>query len=145
MIFGLDTTLLVEMEVAAHPGHAVARELVASTLAEGHSFALAPQVLAEFIHVVSDARRFERPLDVGRARERAQSWWTATEVTPTFPDEHTVHCFLRWLQEHRLGRKRLLDTLLAATYFTSGVRAMLTTNARDFAVFGCFEIRQPSS
>jgi hypothetical protein len=33
--------------------------------------------------------------------------------------------------------------MLAATYFSNGVRSIVTTNARDFAVFGCFEIVFP--
>lgn len=143
MIHGLDTTLLVQAEVAGHPGHAPARRLLDRLLGDGHSFALAPQVLAEFIHVVTDPKRFERPLAMDAARRRAAQWWSAQEVVPALPDERTVACFLGWLHEHRLGRKRLLDTLLAATYLTNDVRSILSTNARDFAVFGCFEILQP--
>jgi hypothetical protein len=37
-----------------------------------------------------------------------------------------------------LGRKRLLDTQLAATYAAAGVTELLTANSADFAVFGVF-------
>lgn len=140
MIHGVDTTLLVQAEVVAHPGHARARRLVGRLLEDGDSLALAPQVLAEFIHVVTDGRRFERPLSVDAARRRATQWWSAVEVVPTFPDDRTVLRFLGWLEEHGLGRKRLLDTLLAATYFTNDVRSILSTNERDYRVFDCFDV-----
>lgn len=143
MIHGLDTSFLVQLEVAGHPGHAAARRLVEVLLDDGDTLALAPQVLAELIHVVTDPKRFERPLAVGVARERARKWWSAMEVVPVLPDESTVPCFLGWLEEHGLGRKRLLDTLLAATYFTNGVRSIVTTNVRDFRVFGAFDLLQP--
>jgi hypothetical protein len=42
-----------------------------------------------------------------------------------------------------LGRKRLLDTLLAATYHQAGVQSLLTTNPGDFVVFGVFTCVTP--
>jgi predicted nucleic acid-binding protein len=44
---------------------------------------------------------------------------------------------------HRLGRNRILDTLLAATYKTAGIGSVLTTNARDFSVFNAFQLVTP--
>jgi predicted nucleic acid-binding protein len=143
VIHGIDTSFLVAVEVAGHPNHASARRLLDRLLGAGDSFALAPQVLAEFIHVVTDERRFARPLVVRQAHERAERWWTAREVVSAFPGEHTVPMFLAWLREHALGRKRLLDTLLAATYFTNDVPSIVTTNQRDFRVFGRFSVLEP--
>lgn len=140
MIHGLDTSFIVAAEVVDHPGHAAARERLDRVLAKADGLALAPQVLAELVHVVTDGRRFANPLTVAAARDRAERWWNAKEVVPAFPDEHTTPVFLSWHREHELGRKRLLDTLLAATYFTNGVRSILTTDARDFRVFGHFAI-----
>jgi hypothetical protein len=39
---------------------------------------------------------------------------------------------------HQFGRKRILDTMLAATYRNAGVASLLTSNARDFTTFGGF-------
>jgi predicted nucleic acid-binding protein len=144
VIHGVDTTFLVQVEVTTHPDHEAARELRDRLLDDGDGLALAPQVLAEFIHVVTDPRRFERPLSMAAARRRAEDWWAADEVVPTRPNEHTMTLFFGWLREHDLGRKRLLDTLLAATYASNDVRSLLTSNARDFSVFGRFELRRPA-
>jgi hypothetical protein len=62
-----------------------------------------------------------------------------------FPDAAATSQFLTWLQQFSLGRKRLLDTLLAATYRQAGVHSLLTTNAADFAVFGTFTCITPKS
>ena len=140
---GLDTTFLVQAEVQKHPGHDAARDKLDTLLKRGDTLVLAPQVLAEFIHVVTDPRRFSEPLSVGQARSRAEAWWSAREVSHAMPGEESVLLFLRWITEHRLGRKRLLDTLLAATYFSNGVRSILSSNARDYDVFGCFEVVEP--
>ncbi len=42
------------------------------------------------------------------------------------------------MREYQLGRKRVLDTMLAATYRASGVTSLLTLNAEDFELFGGF-------
>ena len=71
--------------------------------------------------------------------------WTASDVVQVFPDAGAVQQFLTWLQQFFLGRKRLLDTLLAATYHQVGIQSILTTNAADFAVFGVFSCITPKS
>lgn len=143
MIHGLDTRIIVAVEVAGHADHRAARELLDRALSAGDGLALAPQVLAELIHVITDGRRFERPLSVSAARERAERWWNAREVVAALPNDHTATLFLGWHREHALGRKRLLDTLLAATYFSNDIQSILTTNARDFRTFGHFTVHEP--
>lgn len=53
MTHGLDLGFLVAAEVAEHSAPADARAKLASFVANGDRFALASQVLAEFIHVVN--------------------------------------------------------------------------------------------
>ena len=52
MTHGIDTDFLVAVEIRNHPCHRQADALLERLLAEGHDFALAPQTLAEFIHVL---------------------------------------------------------------------------------------------
>src|SRR5271155_1704804 len=111
MIHGLDTGFLVAAEVLEHADHVAARNTLARLLAAGDQFAIAPQVLAEFIHIVTDPRRFAQPLDMMTAHRLAEQWWTARQIVPVFPDDDATRQFLAWLQQFVLGRKRLLDTL----------------------------------
>lgn len=140
MIHGIDTDFLVAVEIRDHPFHRDADALLALLLEEGHEFALAPQTLAEFIHVVTDAKRIPEPLEIGDAIARAEHWWQAEEVVRVFPDGHSVSHFLTWMHRYRLGRKRLLDTLLAGTFHGMGIRKLITNNGRDFEALGVFEI-----
>jgi len=140
MTHGLDTSFLVAVEVAAHPEHRRCRARFQKRLRAGERFALAPQVLAEFIHVVTDPRRFSAPLTMPLAVELAELWWNAVEVVRVFPTAESMLHFLGWLREHRLGRKRLLDTLLASTYRAAGVNSVLTLDPGGFEVFGGFVV-----
>ncbi len=145
MTYGLDTTFLIQLEVAGAPGHRFAVAWLQQVIQQQARLALAAQVLTEFIHVASDPARFERALSVSAAVERAQAWWSAQEVTPVHPTDAAVSVFLDWIRKYRLGRKRLLDTMLAATYFAQGVTDIVTTNARDYSIFGVFRVHSPAS
>src|ERR1700730_12584432 len=71
MRHGLDTCFLVAFEAADHPKHADSRALVDQCRSNGDDFALAPQVLAEFVHVLTDHNRFCPALQMVAALERA--------------------------------------------------------------------------
>jgi predicted nucleic acid-binding protein len=140
MTHGVDTDFLVAVEVRDHPFHEVAVALLVRLLDEGHDFALAPQTLAEFLHVVTDSKRMPCPLEMAAAIARATHWWQAAEVIRVFPDAESTSLFLDLLREHRLGRKRLLDTQLAATFRRHGIRRILSNNESDYLLFAGLEV-----
>lgn len=140
-MIGVDTSFLVALAIREHPAHRSSWKLFRSEILGGTAtMAIAAQVLAEFCHVVTDPRRFESPLDMPRALELCEQWWNAQECRPATVDEEVGALFLTWMHRHGLGRKRLLDTLLAATYHLGGVRRLATTDWRDFARYGVFEL-----
>jgi predicted nucleic acid-binding protein len=143
MLHGLDTGFLIAATVSEHAEHNAVRQTLAQLVARGDRIALAPQVLAEFMHVVTDPKRFTQPLSIDEARHIVQQWWTAIEVDQVFTNGAATQQFLAWLQQFSLGRKRLLDTLLAATYHQAGIQSVLTTNPADFAAFGVFNCITP--
>jgi predicted nucleic acid-binding protein len=143
MTYGVDTTFLVEVEATESTGHNAASAWLRTAIRKEDRLALAPQVLAEFVHVVTDSARFNRPLDTSAAVARAAAWWTGAEVRQVYPNEAAIRLFLDWMRQHRLGRKRILDTMLAATYFANGVTEIVTTNARDYAIFGALRAHTP--
>jgi predicted nucleic acid-binding protein len=137
MILGVDTTFLVQVEILEAPEHAAALAyLQREVLEKDVKLALAPQVLAEFVHVVTDPRRWERPLAMEAALVKAQFWWNAEEVERVFPTPEATALFFEWMSRYHLGRKRLLDTQLAATLWSAGIRVLITSNARDYKVLG---------
>ncbi len=143
MIHGVDTSFLVAVELISHSRHTESRRLLTHFSQAGDQFALAPQVLAEFIHIVTDSRRCAQPLNMREAVDRAEALWNAKETVQVFPDAAAVSQFFAWLRQHRLGRKRLLDTIMAATFHVAGIQSVVTLNRSDFELFGCFAIREP--
>lgn len=131
----IDTDFLVRLNIAEHPDRSKALEVRDQHLDAGGRFALTPQVLAEFIHIVTDPRRFERPLAMDTALIRAEKWWNAAEVIHLLPTTEAVTRFLGEMRTGQLGRKRILDTLLASTCLASGVTHLITGNAADYRLF----------
>lgn len=72
------------------------------------------------------------------ALEKSQRWWTSAETEQVMPTPHAMARFHDWMRRHQLGRKRVLDTLLAASFREANITSLLTLNAADFAVFGEF-------
>ena len=103
MIHGLDTGFLVAAEVREHAEDADVQDTLARLLSAGDYIVMAPQVLAEFIHIVTDSRRFAQALDMTAARQLAEPWWTAREVVRVFPDDAETRQFLAWRQQFSRG------------------------------------------
>lgn len=140
-MIGLDTSFLVGLAVREHPSHQACLSLFRDEIVGGTAtMALAPQVLTEFCHVVTDPRRFETPIDMPTALRMCEQWWYAQECRHARPDSEATALFLAWMNEFELGRKRLLDTLLAATYHRAGTERIATSEWRDFSRYGVFEV-----
>jgi predicted nucleic acid-binding protein len=138
---GADTSLLVAHSLVDHPDHGAAERAIRDLLGEGGLLALCPVVIDEFIHVVTDPRRFERALGMPEAIGLAQTWCQSRETLLLHPSDESLRLQLAWLLQFRLGRKRLHDTQIAAIYHLAGIKTVLTSNWRDFGTFGCFEVR----
>lgn len=137
-MIGLDATTLIAHEIREHPLHSKVRNGVRRRVADGDRFGLAEQTLWEFLHVVTDGRRFGRPLDMRDAVDRAERWSRAKEVSHLATTREATDWTLKWMEEFGLGRKRILDTALAATFHVNGVTRVATANASAFQVFGVF-------
>lgn len=138
-MLGIDTSALVAFELVVHPEHDRVVQLLRTEHDRGEEFALTVQILAEFLHIATDGRRFATPLSMATALQRME-WWASADNAVMLESEATVvPQFLDWMNAHRLGRKRILDTLLAATFKSHGVRRIVTLNPDDFRVFWEFE------
>ncbi len=139
MIAGIDTDFLVRASLPAHPGHGAAIQARDQHLQAENNFALAPQVVAEFVHVVTDARRFSEPVEMAEALLIGDFWWRSESVRQVSVAADGMVLFNAWMNEHKLGRNRILDTMLAATYTAAGIDHLITGNAKDFRIFNRFE------
>ena len=140
---GLDCNILVQLALQDHPVNAATVAVVQAEAQSGCRLVFPSLVINEFLHVITDPRRFSPPLTMTEALDWMETFLANPAVTVIEPSAKSAPQTLRWMRQFNLGRKRILDTHLAAVLHTAGVRRLLTSNPGDFAVFGVFEIIAP--
>jgi predicted nucleic acid-binding protein len=142
-MIGLDCNVLIQLAIADHPANARTLAAVESETLQGKKLVLPSLAATEFLHVVTDERRFAPPLTIPEALDWIGEFIASPGVSLLEPTPASMEQTIRWMRQFNLGRKRILDTHLAATLYTSGVRRLITSNPSDFKVFGVFEIVVP--
>jgi len=131
---GIDTPFLLAHTLIEHPEHTNANAWLEHLLANKTTLALCPTIFDEFIHVATDAKRFENPLPMEQALGVVRTWIQSRETVLQLPTNESLRLQYDWLIRYRLGRKRIHDTGIAAIYYHHGVRNILTSNVRDYTV-----------
>lgn len=140
-MIGIDTTFLIDLEILESPRHEKAMKIFQDWLKNENSvLAIYSNVFNEFIHVITDSKRFINPVSMQTAIERCWFWIDNQRVKVVYSDDDSLKRQLLWMSMFQLGRKRINDTTMAAAYAQSGVSKIITANPADFEIFKTFEI-----
>jgi predicted nucleic acid-binding protein len=142
-MIGLDCNILVQLAFADHPENAKTLAAVQIETNKGERLVFPSLVVAEFLHVATDDRRFAPPLTMTEALDWIDEFLKNPAVGLLEPTTASMDQTLRWMRQYNLGRKRILDTQLAAILHAGGVHRLLTSNPADFKVFGVLETVTP--
>ncbi|HEX3718897.1 MAG TPA: PIN domain-containing protein [Verrucomicrobiae bacterium] len=134
-MIGLDCNILVQLAFADHPANAKTLSIVQTETAQGTKLVFPSLILDEFLHVATDARRFAPPLTMTEALDWVENFLKNPMVSLLEPTKASTDQTLLWMRQFNLGRKRILDTHLAAVLHTAGVLLLMTSNPADFAIF----------
>ncbi|HSY20319.1 MAG TPA: PIN domain-containing protein [Candidatus Acidoferrales bacterium] len=140
---GLDCNILVQLALADHPANAATVAAIQAEAQRGDRLVFPTLVINEFLHVITDPRRFSPPLTMNEALDWMENFLSNPSVSMIEPAAESSRQTLLWMRQFNLGRKRILDTNLAAIFHAAGVRRLMTSNPADFAVFGVFEVITP--
>lgn len=144
MKLGVDTNVLVYTHIGGLPHHPPVRRFMESRAAmQGTVLCLTPRVLNEFVHIVTDPRRFDAPLTVDQALQVARGYGGRSNVQILAENEESMVLAWELMQTHRLGRNRLADTFIAATLLSAGVTDLVTCNVDDFRIFEALTLHDP--
>ena len=142
-MIGLDCNILVQLAVADHPANARTIALVESEIVAGEMLVFPALVANEFLHVVTDQRRFSPPLTMDEAIEWLEEFLAYPSVRMIQPTDSSFTQGMVWIRQFKLGRKRILDTHFAAILYANGVRRLMTSNPADFTIFTVLEFVTP--
>jgi predicted nucleic acid-binding protein len=142
-MIGLDCNILVQLAIADHPANTRTLVAVQSEIQQGVKLVFPSLIVTEFLHVVTDERRFAPPLAMHEALDWTEDFLANPAVRLLSATQASTDQTLRWMRQFNLGRKRILDTHFAAILHTNGVSRLLTANPSDFKVFGVLETVTP--
>jgi predicted nucleic acid-binding protein len=140
----VDTNVLIYTHMPSLPSFERVRRYILTQLGDPDvTLIVTPLVLHEFVHVVTDPRRFDPPLTMSDALATARLYLGRSNVMCVGADEAAAVAAFNLLEQFQLGRKRIADTLLAATLARHEVRELITCNPSDFEVFDELTIVDP--
>ncbi len=140
-LIGLDSCFLIDLYWEDSPRHSNALSLFRGKVSDpAVELAVYYNCFNEFLHVITDARRFENPFSMQEALSVIDEWCNLDRVRVLYPCDASFKRAVTWLSMHRLGRNRINDTQMAASYISSGVFSIVTANPSDFAVFDVFDL-----
>lgn len=141
-MIGMDTCFLIDLYWNDSPRHQNAKTLY-SKLANDDSVKIAifHNCFNEFLHVITDSKRFKNPFSIQEAIEVIDSWCDIENVNVLYPDDTSFKRTLAWMNMYNLGRNRINDTQMASSYITNGVSSIITANPKDFEIFECFDVQ----
>jgi predicted nucleic acid-binding protein len=141
---GIDTNILVQLSLENHSGNKASLASVQNEVSIGNEIVLTGGVIAEFLHVITDSKRFTDALSMVEALDWIDDFLKNSNSVRIIPSsEQSARLAMDWIRQFQLGRKRLLDTNLAAAIHVAGGRRILTSNPGDFVIFPDFLVITP--
>ena len=107
-MIGLDCNILVQLAMADHAANGQTVTAVEADTQKGEKLVFPPLVVAEFLHVTTDARRFAPPLTMSEAIDWIEEFLKNPAVCLLEPNQASLDQTLRWMRQFNLGRKRIL-------------------------------------
>jgi predicted nucleic acid-binding protein len=123
----LDTNVLVAATVGAHPSHSAATSLIERLGVEGTPLCVSPQVLREFLVVLTRQPVHGREVTVDEALE---SWRAGCAVLDE--DEIVVAELVALVRQRRVKGKQVHDANIVAVMRANGVGRLATLDVGDF-------------
>lgn len=141
---GLDTNVLVHLHVPSSASHERVRATMQRLIhAEGAVLVLTPTVMDEFVHLITDPKRFSPAVTMSEALGLARLYLGHQNVEWAAASEQAFAHAIAVMDRLGLGRKRISDCLIAATYLQHGVDALITCDPEDFRGFEQLRIIDP--
>jgi predicted nucleic acid-binding protein len=141
----IDTNVLVYAHFPSSPHYAASYDLLRRSERGEISLAIIPQVVAEFVSVVTNPKRVSPSKSVEEAVEAAHRVLAIPNVVLLPFPETATQTFLALLLTHPVTGPEIFDRQIAAVMIEHGIQTVYTFNVRDFANIPNVTPREPST
>ncbi len=141
-MIGIDTSFLIDLYWQDSPRNKNACALFSQlTNDDSVEIAIYFNCFNEFLHVITDSKRFSNAFTIQEAIDVIDLWCDIDNVKVLYPNDTSFKRTLAWMNMYKLGRNRINDTQMASCYLSNNITSIITANPRDFEVFQSFELR----
>jgi uncharacterized protein len=137
----VDANLLIYAEDERSPHHDEARAWWVIQLSGASPVCLSWSVVSAFLRISTNRRIFERPLELGEAIKRVQSWFDQPCVRIVNPTQRHWGVFQEMLMSGKAAANLVADAHLAALAIEHGCQ--LNSTDADFGRFPRLSWRNP--
>jgi predicted nucleic acid-binding protein len=131
-LIGIDTNILVYFLNSESVYHEKAKTFIESLTSKRISGVITWQNLSEMYAVVTDGKRFPRPMTASQAVNVIESLLENENIKLVLPVTDTKKTFLNSLLGIKPKGQKVHDVFLAATFLSNGVTTLITQNTKDF-------------
>jgi predicted nucleic acid-binding protein len=141
---GVDTNVLIYAHIPAFQEHSQVWNFLLDQLNRPDvTLVVTPEIFHEFVHVVTDSKRFDPPVSMSEALSIVRLYLEKTNIECLGTTEAILGEALSLMERYKLGRKRVADTLFAATLLHDRINTIVTYNPKDFRVFEGLTVIDP--
>jgi len=141
---GVDADFLIYAQVPSFEQHVQVRKFIVEQLkAENITLVLTANILHEFIHALTNGRRFSPPFSMAEAIDAARAYLNKSNIECISVDDDIMKRSLELLEKYQLGRQQVADTLLVASYLANQINEIITCSPLDYAVFKEIKVINP--
>jgi toxin-antitoxin system PIN domain toxin len=143
--FAVDTNVLVYAHFPSSPHHAASYALLQRAERQEITLCVFPQVVAEFISVVTNPRRVSPSKTVEDAVQAVRRVLATPGVVLLSLPESATSTFLDLLLAHPATGPEIVDRQLVAAMMEHGIGTMVTFNVNDFAGIPNVTAKEPAA
>jgi len=145
-MIGIDTCFLIDLYWQDSPRNKNARALY-SKIADNETTQIAVyfNCFNEFLHVITDSKRFRNPFSIKEAVNVIEAWCDIDRVKVLYPDDTVFKRTITWMNMYNIGQNRINDTQMASCYLSNNITSIITANPKDFEIFQSFELKDYST
>lgn len=140
----LDSNVLVYAADKSSPYHKPSKELRERGLTGEILLCVCPQVLTEFLAVVTDSRRVKNPISPSEAIKEVEKYLTAPNILKIYQNEVSFRELVELIGKYKIGKQEVFDLQLVSTMLTSKISKIYTFNTSDFSKFKEIKILSPN-
>lgn len=131
----LDTNVIVYAVDDQSPFYQPAKALCEKGLRGEISIGITPQVVHEFLAIITDPRRTHSPLPLTDAIAEISKFIQSPFVSKIYPTSLYFDNFLSLLKKYNISKQDVFDTQLVAVMLSNNVTKLFTYNRSDFEIY----------